>query len=551
MNTTRTLTVVSMAVLVALTGACSNNKSITTAGASAAEKQYEAKLKALEEREAALNSKAQQLTSRESDIATMPAPAAAPVAYSGDSLLPPNAKPGECYARIWQPPKFRTVTEKLLKKGEGERLEIIPASYEWTTERVLVSEASERLTPIPATYGTESERIQTRDAETFWTFGTSGPASARGGNAKRADSNRLSIARTAGVPESAQVGQCFAEYYTPAKFGTTTEKMLKSESTQKVVVTPAKYGTQTERVLVEEASEKLIQVPAQFKNETEKVLVKAPYTTWKVSECSGGACEPGVIANRVAGSRDRIDRATGEIMCLVEIPAQYKTVTKRVMVAPPATKRVVIPAKYKTVTRRVMTTPPGERIIETPATYQTVTKNVKTRDSSTYWCEVKGRSSASCSAGSGGRATGAAFCLNSTPAAYKTVTRRVLKTPASTSKIVIPEKYKTVKVRKLVTPASEKRIAIPASYQTVTRTEKVSEGHMQWSPVLCQVNMTRARIQDIQRALKKQGFYAGPIDGVVGSLTVSGMRKFQKAKGLIPTRVLTIETVQALGVNSK
>ncbi|HHJ18786.1 MAG TPA: hypothetical protein ENJ84_02975, partial [Gammaproteobacteria bacterium] len=326
---------------------------MTTAGASAAEKQYEAKLRALEAREAALNSKSQQLSSqaqklssRESSLAAASAASAsssasaasaapAPVAYSGDALLPPNAKPGECYARIWEPPKFRTVTEKILKKGEGERLEVIPAKYEWTTERVLVSEASERLTPIPATYGTESERIQTRDAETFWTFGTSGVASARGANAKRADSNRLNIARTSGVPENARVGQCFAEYYKPAKFGTTTEKMLKSESTQKVIVTPAKYGTQTERILVQEASEKLIQVPAKYKTETEKVLVKAPYTTWKVSECSGGACQPGVVANRVSGSRDRIDRATGEIMCLVEVPAQYKTVTKRVMVSPP------------------------------------------------------------------------------------------------------------------------------------------------------------------------------------------------------------------------
>ena len=63
MNTTRILTAASVAVLVAFTGACSNNKTTTAAGASAAEKQYEAKLAALREKEAALAAKERDLAS--------------------------------------------------------------------------------------------------------------------------------------------------------------------------------------------------------------------------------------------------------------------------------------------------------------------------------------------------------------------------------------------------------------------------------------------------------------------------------------------------------
>ena len=46
-------------------------------------------------------------------------------------LLPPDAKAGECYARVYVPPTYKTVTEERLKRAASERLEVIPAKYEW------------------------------------------------------------------------------------------------------------------------------------------------------------------------------------------------------------------------------------------------------------------------------------------------------------------------------------------------------------------------------------------------------------------------------------
>lgn len=549
MKSTRIITAASVALLVAMTGACSNNKATTSAAsASAAEKEYEAKLAALKEREAAL---AAQESSLNAQATQAPATAPEPVAMAGDSLLPPNAKPGECYARVWIPPKFRTVTEKTLAKAEGEKLEIIPAKYEWTTEKVLVSNGGEKLITIPAKYKIVTEKVKVADGETFWTFSTNGPRSAKSTQAKLADERRLAAARTAGAPlDNAKVGSCYAEYYIPAKYGTQTEKVLVKEPSTRIEVIPAKYENVTEKVLVRDASEKVVTIPAKYKTVTEKVLVRPAYTTWKVSECSGGACLPGQVPNRVAGSKDRIDVATGEVMCLVEIPAQYRTITKRVMVEPPTTKRISVPAEYKTVTVRKMVQPPQEKVVEIPAEYKTVSKKAKIADAETYWCPV-GTNGKSCKAPSGkvGQATGDALCLLAKPDRYKTITKRVLAEPAKTKRVTIPSQYKTVKVRKLVSPPQERRITIPASYQTVTRTEKVSDGHMQWMPVLCQVNMTKEKIKEIQRALKKAGYYRGPIDGIVASQTIGAMRKFQDAKGLTPTRYLTLETIRALGVS--
>ncbi len=45
-------------------------------------------------------------------------------------LLPPNAKPGECYARVFVPPRYQTVTQRVLSRQASERVETIPAKYE-------------------------------------------------------------------------------------------------------------------------------------------------------------------------------------------------------------------------------------------------------------------------------------------------------------------------------------------------------------------------------------------------------------------------------------
>jgi len=543
MNLKQLITTASVAALLAVGGCASKDG---TVGASA-DKDTAARLAELKQREADLAAKERELASMQqtAGAATTTAPSYSP---SG-ALLPPDAKAGECYARIFIAPKFASKTEKVLAKPEGERLEIIPAKYEMVTERVLVQEASEKLIPVPATYGTTTEKVQISDGELIWRYGRSGIKSAKTTKARLADSGLINAARSLGLPENAQAGQCFAEYYKPAAYDTVSEKMLKAEASQRIETIPAKYEFVQEKVLVSEAYDTLTPIPATYETVTEKVLISPAYTSWKVSECAGGACfAPGT--KRIQGAADRIDQATGEVMCLVEVPAKYKTITKRVMKTPPTTTKHAVPAKYKTVKVRKLTSPAAERVIAIPASYQTVSKTVKSSDPMTNWCPAGSARTSGGGACASGKATGNALCLTQTSPQYRTISRRIVKTPASTKKLTTPAQYKTVKIRKLATPASERRITIPAKYQTVTHTEKVSEGAVKWMPVLCQVNMTHSKIREIQSALKKAGHYRGPIDGVVGTQTTRALQKYQKAKGLTSTSYLTVEAIQSLGVKS-
>jgi hypothetical protein len=284
------------------------------------------------------------------------------------------------------------------------------------------------------------------------------------------------------LPPGAEPGECYARLFVPPTYKIVTEQMLKHEASERVEILPAQYewveeqvmvrgpserlelvpatyGWKEEQVLVRQESTRLEEVPQVFETVAEKILERPAHTVWK----------------KGTGPIERMDHATGEIMCLVEIPARYSTVYNRVLAKPASTREITIPAQYKTIRTKVMTNPP------------------------------------------------------------------------TTRKIEIPAEYKTVKVKKLVKAPEVKRHPIPAEYQTVTKRVKVTEGKMEWRRILCQTNLDRQTVANIQRALLKSGFNPGPIDGIIGRETLSALRAYQEDKGLAVGN-LTYETMKSLGV---
>ncbi|MCP4699902.1 MAG: V-type ATPase 116kDa subunit family protein, partial [Gammaproteobacteria bacterium] len=85
-------------------------------------------------------------------------------AKAGEDLLPPNAKPGECYSRVLVPERYETKSKRVLKNEKSERVEVIPARYETVKERVLVKEADVKKIVIPAKYAMVNERVLVREA---------------------------------------------------------------------------------------------------------------------------------------------------------------------------------------------------------------------------------------------------------------------------------------------------------------------------------------------------------------------------------------------------
>jgi len=216
----------------------------------------------------------------------------------GLTLLPPDARPGECYARVVIPPKYKTEKVKIVVDEGGEKVVTVKPRYEWVTKRVLVREEGEKIIPTPPVYKTVTERVMVR-------------------------------------PE--------------------TEKV--------VVVKPAKYKWVTERVLVEPEHTVWKRGQALLGGGGKVVLTKG----------SGSATRSGTTEWDGDSVLDKkLDPQTGEIMCLVKVPAKYKTIRKKVMVEPPVTKTVKVPAEYRTITKKVLVKPAGTKVVKIPAEYKTI-----------------------------------------------------------------------------------------------------------------------------------------------------------------------------------
>ena len=472
-------------------------------------------------RQAELDQRSAELDKQAAELAAL---SGASSGQAADDLLPPNAAPGECYARVWVDAEYVTETEQVVVSEESQKIEIIPAKYETVTETIEVSSASERLETIPAVYGTETETIKVRDGKLIWRVGPNH-------HDAPANSALLDAARQSPDFANATPGMCLHEHYVPQTTSKVKEQVIVKEATEKVTIVPAVYEEIEERVLVKEASTKLVTVPAEYEVVEEQVVDKPKHTIWK----------------KGTGPIQKIDESTGEIMCLVEVPATYKTVKRTVLKTPATTRTMEIPAEYRTVRVKKLVSPASETRTPVAAEYAEVEREVVDAEAGFVWHEVHNKTLPASTR------TGNRVCLTETKPEYKTVHRTVVKSPAQTRRVAIPAKQRSVDVVKLVSPAREEVTVIPAKYGEVEKRVLVKDGYMTWRSILCETNMTISRIADIQQALINRGYDIGPrgADGVIGVETIRAVNAFQRATGLPVDKYLNVETVEALGVSTQ
>ncbi|MBO7410387.1 MAG: peptidoglycan-binding protein, partial [Ottowia sp.] len=199
-----------------------------------------------------------------------------------------------------------------------------------------------------------------------------------------------------------------------------------------------------------------------------------------------------------------------DVMCLVEVPAQYKTITKRVLRSPATVTDVQQPPVYSTTTKQVLVQEGGVRVEQVPAQYQSVYRQVVDFDKARAMGYKFNEAGVPIATPSGQRLLLASDVVRGPgvqidasiapdawvrevriPAAYRDVTqyvptaaagvevvqtpavtrnirRRELVQPARVENVVVPATYKTVQVQRLVKPETVQEIDIPAQTTTVT-----------------------------------------------------------------------------------
>jgi len=224
------------------------------------------------------------------------------------SLYPPDAKPGECYAKVLVPAKYDLITEKVIKreasdritvipakydwveeriltKEESERLEVVPAVYRWVEERVMVEPASTRLVPVPAEYETVSERVLDRPEQTIWKKGrgpiekidnTTGEILCLVIEPATYKTINRTIVRTPASTRTVDV---------PPVFKTVRKQVVDKPAEVRKVVVPSEYGTVRVRKMIEPAKEQRVSLPAEFQSVTKRVKVGTERLSWQPILC--------------------------------------------------------------------------------------------------------------------------------------------------------------------------------------------------------------------------------------------------------------------------
>jgi len=170
---------------------------------------------------------------------------------------------------------------------------------------------------------------------------------------------------TTDYPLNAIPGRCYARCYQPDVYEEVPQMVIDKPASYHIEKVPAKYETVTDVVVVKAAYTKTVNVPAEYELITEDELVTPAGKKW------------------VKGKADQnclsADPKDCEVLCLVETPAVYKKVTRKVEKTAAYTKEVEVPAVTKNVERKILIADAYDNRIEIPATYKSVMQRVLVR----------------------------------------------------------------------------------------------------------------------------------------------------------------------------
>jgi len=180
------------------------------------------------------------------------------------AALPPNAKPGECYAKVYVPPQYKTVSERVLVREASERVEVIPAKYEWVEEKILVKDAGNELQVAPAEFAMREQTYQVQPASTDWEVNKDARCVATANQPAR---DVFCLVNHPSVQKTLQT-QCLV---TPVRV-------------QEVCI-PAEYQTVRRQKLVSPATTQKVAIPAEYAELEKTVRVCEARMAWQLVEC--------------------------------------------------------------------------------------------------------------------------------------------------------------------------------------------------------------------------------------------------------------------------
>lgn len=382
----------------------------------------------------------------------------------------PGAQPGKCYAKCLMPSRYESVTDQVMVRPSFSEQVVVPAQLETITDNVPVKEACVRYRIEPAVFETLTEKIEI-------------------------------------APPGRQAS--------PSAFEMVQETILIKPAVKRYTATEPVFTLVNETVDLEPAYMLMEVLPQQYEEILERIETRPATTRW-VRKKTGSDC--------LGAEPDDCF-----VWCLVEEPAQYEDIYKRVARgcdgagSDDCLRMTPVAAKTSPWAVQKVTTP--AQLTETiePAEYLTLSKWVL-------------KPSATPPA-----ATGAAE--------YQTVTKKKLLQAARAVEEPVPAVTKPL-VRKVLKAAARVELqTVPPEYTSVTKKKLLRNGGFsEWREIVCSEKLTGYTVRQIQEALRAMGYYKGTPDNTMNAQTKSALIQFQQDRSLPADGNVDYETLKALGV---
>ncbi|MBX2836035.1 MAG: peptidoglycan-binding protein [Gammaproteobacteria bacterium] len=433
--------------------------------------------------------------------------------------LPP-AKRGECYGRVSVPAVYKTENVEVVVREPSQSFTITPAAFAEEDYDVQVQPGYTKLTAVQPLYETEEQTLEIAPQSSAWV------RDSLDSDQVISEGERRDLELSGVKLNEVEPGTCLYEHYQPATIKRVPQRILVKEASESLEVIPAKFGDDSENIVIRPAHKRLIEVPAVFESSAEEVMIAAATTEWQ----------------RGSGPIQRIDNLTGDIMCLVDVPAKYERVPVEVVETDALVTTVSEPEVVETISVQKLVTDAEASRSPLPAEYDSMDKLREAAPAKYKWLEKS-----QVVAARDGQPTGRAACFKEIPAQIASYDREVVKRPGRFARESIQPLVETITVSKLVSNASSVAVPVPGETITIERVTKVSEAKLEWMSVLCDTNMSTDVITRLQKALKREGYEPGPIDGMLGRGTLTAVERYQQDNNMAHGG-LTMDTLTSLGV---
>ena len=292
----------------------------------------------------------------------------------------------------------------------------------------------------------------------------------------------------------------------PAVYGEVDKQVMVREGRVEHFQIPPTYRTVTETEVIRPESVHTEVIPAQYDTVTERVLVREAHAEWRRGY--GPVSDPDMP--RWPSDRD--------IMCLINVPAEYGLATRQILRSPERVIHTTIPAEVRIHTREVVDQPARDERREIPPVYSVVRERVVVQPERVETYTV--------------------------PAVYRDVTRTRVVTPARYEwREYECRRVEHPRPRHDQEPDGERGALDPsAGPQIIFHARVLAETGRGEHGVTADASIAR-----LQSALTQRGYYNGPIDGLLTIPTGNALTRFQRDKDL-PLGGFNFATAQALNL---